>query len=37
LIAGIILLSGGDQARTAIEKIISPTAVELSTATFLVL
>ena len=37
LIAGIILLSGGDQARTAIEKIISPTTVELSTATFLVL
>jgi cation diffusion facilitator family transporter len=37
LIAGIILLSGGDQARTAIEKIISPTAVELSTAIFLIL
>lgn len=37
LVAGIILLSGGDQARTAIEKIIRPSAAEFTTATFIVL
>lgn len=37
LVAGIILLSGGDQARTAIEKIIDPVAANFTTATFIVL
>lgn len=37
LVAGIILLSGGDQARTAVEKIIHPTAADFSTVTFIVL
>ena len=37
LVAGIILLSGGDQARTAVEKLIHPTQTVFSTVTFLVL
>lgn len=37
LVAGIILLSGGDQARTAVEKIIHPTAANFSTVTFIIL
>ena len=37
LVAGIILLSGGDQARTAVEKILRPTAVNFSALTFGVL
>ena len=37
LVAGIILLSGGDQARTAVEKIINPTAAHFTTATFIIL
>ncbi len=37
LVAGIILLSGGDQARTAVEKIIHPTPTAFTTVTFLVL
>lgn len=37
LVAGIILLSGGDQARTAVEKIIRPAAADFSTVTFIVL
>ena len=35
--SSIILLSGGDQARTAIEKIINPTAAHFTTATFIIL
>lgn len=37
LVAGIILLSGGDQARTAVEKIIHPSAADFHTVTFVVL
>ncbi len=37
LVAGIILLSGGDQARTAVEKIIHPSISTFSTVTFIVL
>lgn len=37
LVAGIILLSGGDQARTAIEKIITPSATSFTSITFIVL
>ena len=37
LVAGIILLSGGDQARTAVEKIIQPSPVHFSQLTFWVL
>lgn len=37
LVAGIILLSGGDQARTAIEKMIHPTAADFHSVTFVVL
>ena len=37
LVAGIILLSGGDQARTAVEKIFHPTAASYTTVTFVVL
>ena len=37
LVAGIILLSGGDQARTAVEKIIHPTPADFQTVTFVVL
>ena len=37
LVAGVILLSGGDQARTAVEKIIHPAAADFSTVTFIVL
>lgn len=37
LVAGIILLSGGDQARTAVEKLLHPTAASFTAATFWVL
>lgn len=37
LVAGIILLSGGDQARTAIGKILHPTAADFTAVTFIVL
>ena len=37
LVAGIILLSGGDQARTAIGKIFHPTAAAFTAVTFIVL
>ena len=37
LVAGIILLSGGDQARTAVEKILHPSAADFSGITFVVL
>lgn len=37
LVAGIILLSGGDQARTAVGKIIDPVAANFTTVTFVVL
>lgn len=37
LVAGIILLSGGDQARTAIEKIIAPSSTTFTTVTFVIL
>ena len=37
LVSGIILLSGGDQARTAVEKMIHPTNANFSTVTFIVL
>ena len=37
LVSGIILLSGGDQARTAVEKMIRPTNANFSTVTFIVL
>lgn len=37
LVAGIILLSGGDQARTAVEKMIHPTSADFSAVTFIVL
>lgn len=37
LVAGIILLSGGDQARTAVEKMLHPTAAEFTAVTFIVL
>lgn len=37
LVAGIILLSGGDQARTAVEKIIRPSAADFHAVTFVVL
>ena len=37
LVAGIILLSGGDQARTAVEKIINPTAANFTAVTFVIL
>lgn len=37
LVSGIILLSGGDQTRSAIEKIIHPSAPVLSTVTFVIL
>lgn len=37
LVAGIILLSGGDQARTAVEKILHPAAADFSNITFAVL
>ena len=37
LVAGIILLSGGDQARTAVEKIIAPTSTTFTSVTFVIL
>ena len=37
LVDGIILLSGGDQARTAIGKILHPTAADFTAVTFIVL
>lgn len=37
LVAGIILLSGGDQARTAVEKILHPVSAEFTAITFIVL
>lgn len=37
LVAGIIILSGGDQARTAVEKILHPSAANFNTVTFVVL
>lgn len=37
LVAGIILLSGGDQARTAVEKIIHPASADFTAVTFIVL
>lgn len=37
LVAGIILLSGGDQARTALGKILHPTAARFTVITFTVL
>lgn len=37
LVAGIILLSGGDQARTAVEKIIHPSTTTFTVLTFIVL
>lgn len=37
LVAGIILLSGGDQARTAVEKIFHPAAADFTAVTFIVL
>lgn len=37
LVAGIILLSGGDQARTAIEKIIAPSSTTFTAVTFVIL
>lgn len=36
-VAGIILLSGGDQARTAVERMIRPAVTEFSSITFIVL
>lgn len=37
LVSGIILLSGGDQARTAVEKMLHPSAAHFTSVTFLVL
>ena len=37
LVSGIILLSGGDQARTAVEKMLYPSAASFTAVTFLVL
>lgn len=37
LVAGIILLSGGDQARTAVEKIIAPSSTTFTAVTFVIL
>lgn len=37
LVAGIILLSGGDQARTAVEKIITPSSTTFTAVTFVIL
>lgn len=37
LVAGIILMSGGDQARTAVEKILHPSAADFHSITFVVL
>ena len=37
LVAGIILLSGGDQARTAVEKMLQPSAASFTAVTFIVL
>lgn len=37
LVSGIILLSGGDQARTAVEKLFHPTQASFTAAAFLVL
>ena len=37
LVSGIILLSGGDQARTAVEKMLHPSAATFTAVTFLVL
>jgi len=37
LVSGIILLSGGDQARTAVEKMLHPDAVSYTVVTFVVL
>lgn len=37
LVAGIILLSGGDQARTAVEKMLHPSAASFTAVTFIVL
>lgn len=37
VVAGIILISGGDQARTAVERIIHPSSTHLTAAAFIVL
>lgn len=37
LVSGIILMSGGDQARTAVEKMIHPSAATFTTLTFVIL
>lgn len=37
LVSGIILLSGGDQARTAVEKMLRPSDVTFTTLTFVIL
>ena len=37
LVSGIILMSGGDQARTAVEKMLRPSAATFTTLTFVIL
>ena len=37
LVSGIILMSGGDQARTAVEKILHPSAASFTNLTFVIL